>query len=235
MGGNPTDMDLSPDGLRVAVVLRDAQAVRILDTTNPFGDPDSVPFEHPYGSVIFAGAGEQAILYTNATRLDQLAVWDVAAGTVTDRSLVKPIQSMGMSPTGSALIVFHTREDAADADPESPFTGEWAITLIDLADFRSNPMLLPAEPTGYAISDDGNYGFFMMEGEKYLETLVFDTLLYEEVPLASTPVYIGVLPETDIAWASQEHDLGRISFYDANDDELDTITGFELNAEIEHE
>ncbi|MFZ5477841.1 MAG: hypothetical protein ACOZNI_13790 [Myxococcota bacterium] len=235
MGGNPTDMDLSPDGLSVAVVLRDVQAIRVLDATNPFGDAASVSFPSAYGSVIFAGAGEQAILYTNASLLDRYGVWDVAAGTVTERSLVKPVQSMGMSPTGSALIVFHTKDDAADADPDSPFRDEWALTLIDLDDFRTNPMLLPAEPTGYSISDDGKYGFFMMEDEKYLEALVFDTLLYEEIALASIPVFIGVLPETDVAFASQDHELGRISFYDAATDELDTITGFELNSDIEHE
>jgi len=43
-----------------------------------------------------------------------------------------------------------------------------------------------------------------------------------------------VLPTTDYAFASQEHDLGRISFYDTDTEALETITGFELNGEIEH-
>jgi hypothetical protein len=33
---------------------------------------------------------------------------------------------------------------------------------------------------------------------------------------------------------SQQHDLGRISFYDPDAGALDTLTGFELNAGIEH-
>jgi hypothetical protein len=32
---------------------------------------------------------------------------------------------------------------------------------------------------------------------------------------------------------SQDHDLGRISFYDPDDDSLETLTGFELNSGIE--
>jgi len=32
---------------------------------------------------------------------------------------------------------------------------------------------------------------------------------------------------------SQEHPLGRISFYYAEKDRLETITGFELNGQIE--
>ena len=37
-----------------------------------------------------------------------------------------------------------------------------------------------------------------------------------------------------MAWASQAHELGRLSFYDPDAASLDTITGFELNSEIEH-
>ena len=35
-------------------------------------------------------------------------------------------------------------------------------------------------------------------------------------------------------WVSQDHELGRISFYDADAGTIDTITGFELNSEIDH-
>lgn len=234
VGANPTDLDISPDGRQVAVVSRGAQELWLLDATNPFGGADRVEMPNAYGSVLYAGAGEKAVLYTNATLLDTFGVWDTVEGTVEERGLVKPVQSMGIDPTGGSMLVFHTREDAADADTTSPFYGEWALTLVDLSDFRQNPLLLPAEPTSYAVTDDGNYGFFIMEEQKWLETLVFGTLLYEEVPLPSVPVHLGVLPGTDMAYASQEHDLGRISFYDASTDEIDTLTGFELNSEIEH-
>ena len=70
--------------------------------------------------------------------------------------------------------------------------------------------------------------------------LDYQTLLYEEIPLKSAPVYVGVLPDLDDtdndeppAWVSQEHELGRITFYDSDDDSIETITGFELNSEIE--
>jgi len=53
-------------------------------------------------------------------------------------------------------------------------------------------------------------------------------------------VWVGVMPDLDPtdgmeppAWVSQQHPLGRISFYDADADVLETLTGFELNAAIE--
>jgi DNA-binding beta-propeller fold protein YncE len=234
VGQNPTDLDLSPDGRQLAIVSRGAQQLTILDPGNPFAGGQVIDLPQAYGSVLFAGGGERALLYTNATALDRLGVWDVTTGAITERSLVKPVASMGVSPTGDSLLVFHTKTNASDMDSSSPFYSKWALTLIDLDDFRQNPMLLPAEPTAYTVSDDGRYGYFIMENQRLLETLDFSTLLYTEVRLPSVPEHLGVLPSTTTAWASQVHDLGRISFYDPATDALDTITGFELNSDIEH-
>ncbi|HNC96074.1 MAG TPA: hypothetical protein PLA94_00855 [Myxococcota bacterium] len=236
LGGNPTDLDLSPDGARITIVSRDAHKLYNLDPADPFaalGELD-LPADSPYGSVLFAGPRPQAILYTTATRLDRYAVWDLLTDTITERPLVKPIQTIGVSPTGGSLLIFHTLADAPDASASNPFNGHWAMTQIDLTDFRENPLLLPAEPEGYSVSDDGHYGFFIMKDQKVLESLIFDTLLPVTVELPSLPVYLGVLPGTSTAYASQEHELGRISFYDAPANALDTITGFELNADISH-
>lgn len=236
VGSNPTDLDVSPDGQTVAVVSRGDKQVWTFDAANPFTVPGVIDFpsENAYGSLLYAGAGEKGILYTNAAAIPHYGLWDTTTGVVTEKSLVKPVGSMGISPTGGSLLVFHTHGDADDADRSSPFYGEWALTLINLADFRDNPMVLEAEPASYTVSDDGRYGYFIMGTMKYLETLNFSTLLVDEVPLPSTPVHIGVLPDSNLAYASQEHDLGRLSFYDPDAATLDTITGFELNADIDH-
>jgi hypothetical protein len=79
------------------------------------------------------------------------------------------------------------------------------------------------------------YGFYLLDGLDYLEVLDFETMLPEEIALKSPPLFVGTLPETDIAFASQEETLGRISFYAADQGTLDTITGFELNSQVDHE
>ncbi len=237
VGYNPTDLDITPDGTKAVVVSRGSQELWLLETADPFAPAEVVPLPEDYvlGSLLMSPDGGTGILYTTATLQDRYATWDVATGEVTVRGLVKPVQTISVSPTGESLLVFHTLEDAEGADSTSPYHGEWALTLLDLDDFRSNPMKLAAEPKAYAHADDGAHGFFIMEGEKHLVVLDYGTLLPEDIELKSEPVHVGTLPTTTYAYASQEHDLGRISFYDSDSEALETITGFELNSEIEHD
>ena len=61
----------------------------------------------------------------------------------------------------------------------------------------------------------------------------------DETPTGLTSITVSGGDPTDgdspQAWVSQEHDLGRISFFDPDEGTLETITGFELNSEIERE
>jgi DNA-binding beta-propeller fold protein YncE len=209
------------------------------------GEPDSGPVAQVYslpadeiiGSLLFAPSGDKAILYTTAAREARYHVWDLASGDIDVHLLEKPIRSMGISPTGDSMLVFHTLEDADEADPTSPFYGEEALTIIDLDDFRSNPLLLDAPPAAYANSNDGEWGYFIMEDQPSLIAIDYSTLLYTPVTLYSAAVHVGVLPDSPYAYVNQEHDLGRISFYTPSEVDggvLETITGFELNAGIEH-
>jgi len=72
-----------------------------------------------------------------------------------------------------------------------------------------------------------------MDNQPYLEILNFDTLIHDEIQLKSNPVHLGTLLDTQTAYISQEHHLGRISFFHPEEFDLQTITGFELNANIE--
>ena len=240
VGPNPTDLDLSPSGDQAVVVSRDARQLWVLDTADPYLPPKVVdlPPELYLGSLLFDPTGQQAVIYTTSTPTDRFVTWDVATDEVRTRALIKPVTGMAITPTGESMLAFHTQEDAPEADP-SPFSDSWALSIFSLDDFRSNPLKLPAEPTGYANSRDGRRGYFIMEDQPYLEVLDYVTLLPDEIELKSNPVYVGVLPplegDTDEppAWVSQDHDLGRISFYEPSSDTLETITGFELNSAIE--
>jgi len=242
IGTNPTDLDLSPDGSIAVVVSRSSQELYVLDADAPLETAPqvlSLPESLYLGSLLFDPVGEQALIYTTASNTPYYAVWDLE-NEITLRPLAKPVRSMSITPTGESVMVIHTKEDAPDADPNGYFYDAWALSLIDLGDFRQNTLKLPAETTGYANSTNGIHGYFIMDGVKLLAQVDYDTLLYEQINLKSDPVYVGVLPDLDPedgdeppAWASQEHELGRLTFFDPDDGSVETITGFELNSRIE--
>ncbi len=240
-GVNPTDLDLSPDGADAVAVARGSAELWVYDANEPFSAAQVVALPpSEYGALTFDPTGDQAIVFTTATPVETFGVWDVGTQSVIERSVVKPIASVAVSPTGETLLVFHTEDDGPDTEPL--FAGSWALTLVSLADFRSNPLLLPAEPLAFANSTSGELGYFAMHGEMLLEVLDYTTLLHDEIGLRSLPSFVGVLPDLvpddgdePPAWVSQEHDLGRISFFDPDEASLETLTGFELNSEIEEE
>lgn len=239
-GVNPTDLDLSHDGTQAIAVARGSEELWVYEADNPFATPTVLPLPKgaPYGSLLIDPSGDQGILYTSASLVEQYAVWDRGTGEIRERTLRKPVAGMAVDPTGGTLLVFHTEEDGPQTDPL--FEGSWALTLVDLADLRTNPLRLPAEPLAYSNGTDGTWGFFIMDGQPYLEVLDYGTLLHTEYALRSIPEFLGVLPDVTpgdgdapAAWVSQEHPLGRLSFYDPDDNTLETLTGFELNSEID--
>jgi DNA-binding beta-propeller fold protein YncE len=244
VGANPTDLDLSPDGRHAVVVSRNDNQLWIFDTEAPLHPPQvlDLPPELTAGSLVFSPEGDRALIFTTASPTRTFAIWNTLTDTVRVENLVKPVRAMAYTPTGDSVLVLHTRTNSPDQVPGSDFYNAWAISLLQVDDrtLLSNAIKLPAEPTGFANAADGLNGYFIMEGEPALVQIDYLTLLYEAIRLRSDPVYVGVLPvidETDPqrppAWVSQEHDLGRISFYHPDSRRLETITGFELNNKIE--
>ena len=240
VGANPTDMDLSPDGSQAIVVARGSGELWVYDIESPTFAPDIIelPEGAVFGSLLMSPDNTQGLLYSTASGQARYGVWDRDSDSVEIHSLVKPVAGIGVSPVGGTALVFHTL-DNGDIDPGSPFYDAHALTLIDLDDFFTNPIQLAAEPTSYANAADGQTGFFIMEGSEHVGVLDYGSLIHDMQTLPSAPVYLGVLPDTNTAYISQEHDLGRISFYnpeadvEAGEAELQTVTGFELNSAID--
>ncbi|MDP6931781.1 MAG: hypothetical protein QGG40_02650, partial [Myxococcota bacterium] len=230
-------LDLTPDGTQAVVVARGSGELWVYDVADLFGSPEviTLPEDGTFGSVILSPDDTKGLLYSTATSESIYASWDRtdpdAETAITTHPLVKPVSQATISPTGGTALIFHPEENTDDSDPF--YDDHYGISMVDLDSFLSNDYRLTGEPTAYADSDDGTHGFFVMEEEQYLQVLTYSSLILDEVELKSDPVHVGVLPDTAWAYVSQEHDLGRISFYDAETDDLNTITGFELNSGIE--
>ena len=241
VGANPTDMDLSPDGLEAIVVARGAKELWIYDMADPRAAAQVVdmPADDVFGSVLMSPDNTKGLLYSTQSGQARYGVWDRATDTVKTYPLEKPVGSVGVSPRGNTALVFHTLSNG-DIDPGSPFYDEQALTLIELdsPSFFANPIKLSGAPTAFASAADGRTGYFVMDGLPYLGSLDYEGLSHDIQVLPSEPVHLGVLPEENTAFVNQDHPLGRLSFYDPDIDpddrsQLQTITGFELNSAIE--
>ncbi len=241
-GSNPTDLDLTPDGQRAVVVARDSNELWVFDVADPFAAPEvlALPDTLTNGSVLLDPTGKKGILYSTAVVQDIYATWDIATGVVTARNLVKPIETISITPTGESVLIFHTLENGPTLSPDDELWDAPALTMIDLDDFGDSPVGMPGPLAGYANANNGLHGYFIMEDQPMLGVLDYGSLIADTVFLSSNPAYVGVLPDLDLedgdeppAWASQEHDLGRITFFDPDDYSSETITGFELNSQID--
>jgi DNA-binding beta-propeller fold protein YncE len=235
VGAGPTDLDIAPGGTELVVVARTAGELWVIDLGDLNGEAEIIdlPTSTLLGSLVLAPDNDRGVLYSTASGDSVYGVWDRSDDSITLRDLVKPPRAVGINPTGSTALISHSRDNGEDVETSSAFYSEPALTIVDLDSLFSSSLLLPSEATSFAHAADGETGFFIMEGEPYLEILDYSTLIHEQVVLKSLPVFMGALPETNTAFISQEHRLGRISFFDADTDELNTITGFELNADIE--
>lgn len=235
VGEGPTDLDRTPDGLYAVAVARAANELWIYELAQPHEPPVilDLPADEVIGSVTFSDVGDRALLYSTASGVSHYTSWDLADDSFTVHPLPKPVAAVGIDPTGQTALILHSDDDSDDMNPN--YDGHFGLSLVELGTNRANDYVLPGEPIGYDQSDDGATGYLVMEGVPALEVLDHGGLLLDEVPLKSDPVFLGTLPELGWAYVSQEHDLGRISFYDPATDALKTLTGFELNAGIEEE
>jgi hypothetical protein len=239
VGDDPTDIDVTPDGLRAVAVARGSHELWLYELNDIFAAPTTIPLPETdvLGSLVLSPDGSKGLLYSTASGLSRFASWDLSepdpALAVTSYATVKPVQSVRISPSGNTAMMLHD-DSNGDTDPDSVFYNEHALTLLSLTDFFANPIRLPAEPEESAVSEDGELGFLILEDERYFLQLDFQSLIHESIELKSVPEHIGVLPESQTVYISQDHELGRISFYDAQDGSIQTVTGFELNSGIEY-
>lgn len=234
VGANPTDMDVSPDGTQAMVVARVAKEVWVYDLEDPTLAPEvlALPEEDVFGSLLLSDDGAHGILYSTASGQSRVGVWNRETGTIQVRGTTKPVSRVDMSPDSQTAVLFHPRENG-DIDSSSYFYNRYGVSLMAMEDLFTSSYQLSAEPDSFASTEDGRFGMFTMKNRPYVEVLDYQTFVPDEIELPSIPIHLGSLPDTNTVFISQEHDLGRISFFTPELDSLQTITGFELNAVVE--
>lgn len=244
-GEIPTDLDQTFDGrFFVVASVGTSSTIDLFDRDNAF-TRTSVTLPGPAGSV--EPAPDADVLYAfSRSALDE-RLWQIdlnpAPGgptpVVTEFALVKPVRSVFVARNGGGVIVLHRFEDVVDGAPanENSFADDDVMTVIDPDTGGGVPLLSPVAlsgpPDAVAVTSDGAWAFAQIPTKDLLLVIDLGSLLVDPLPVSSEPVFVGAVPGAHTGYSLQKHPLGRLSFVTPETMEIQTVTGFEINGEIQ--
>lgn len=240
--GVPTDMELSNDQL--ILVDRASKQLLVYAADAPEDEPEVVytPENQVVGSIAIAPELGKAILYTTLTSealvgspeegvpLNRFSVWTLGTSKIQLMELVKPVEAILLNHNAGLPVATILHDGTAPSDQEA-FNGRDAFSHYYFSDDLVVPAVLEAPIKAVADSPEGTHAFMILEDTLNVVVANYRTRQLAGVTVQSTPAHVGILTGTDLGWVSQEHELGRISFIDPDDNAVTTITGFELNSQ----
>ncbi len=197
------------------------------------------------GQVSPSSDGRYVAVFTNSEPSRAMAWLDFVRDEVLvfDR-LQKWVQAVGIGPDGRTAIVLHRpNPDSTIADPyERVVDKSEGYSIVDLEEgFAQLKLTEDVPPRGFVFSVDGDHAAVILSdgaSTHRLDTMDLRSLTTSTLSLASKPRFSGALPAdpdagSDRVWVTQEHPAGRISFVSLATRTMRTVTGYDLNAEIE--
>ncbi len=197
------------------------------------------------GQVSVSEDGRFAVVFTNAEPSTTIA-WidfDLDEVRVFER-LQKWVRAVGIGPDGRTALVLHRPDPGSTtADPyERAIEKDEGYSLVDLEQGYAQLKLtdgVPAEQ--FVFSVDGEHAAVVLSDDQIdhrVDTIDLGRLVTHTFSLASRPRFAGALPSGpavggDRVWITQAHPAGRVSFLNLGERTLRTVTGFDLNAEVE--
>jgi DNA-binding beta-propeller fold protein YncE len=245
--GQPSDLELAPDGTRAYAVLRTEHQLAVIDLPADVYDPAGIELVDlstaTIGSMTLTADGHRGLLYTNATLDERLTVIELDQPGFPHRTfpMQKSVRAIGLDPTGQKALVLHAR---APGDPDDAATFEeyidrsWGYSVVDLATGFPKLQLTPVDPGAFAFVPDAPRAYLCLDGGDaegaiaQVQEIELDTGVVRTRQLGSPPDAVGVLPDQDVVFVSQRHPLGRITFVDVATGGARTLTGFDLNSHV---
>lgn len=242
LGAVPTDLDLVPGGASALAVLRDAGQVAMV--TLPAQVTDTFEFKladlggAPLGLARLTEDGKTALLYTSVAGIEQVATLDIATGNVTPVAIKKTIDNVLLVPgTRKAILLHKPGAGPGYSDPTEKFVDDsQGYTLYDLDTGYTKLVLTPVKPLEVALSQAPDKAWLLLPDPKGLAHLVqeADLTSFQTVDrqLGSAPEHGRYLQKAGVVAVTQTHPSGRITFLDAKTGQAKTVTGFELNGQV---
>lgn len=247
-----TDLDLLPDGTAAVAALRSSGRVALIevpgDLTNPSGIEAFPVADGGVGQVAIPPASDGglfAFVWSSVSADESLARVELPSGRVSRFPLEKLIDEVAISPDSRSAIVIHRANPGTSAtDPyEIAVDRDEGFSVLDVATgFSQLQRTGTTRPTRYAFSPRGGYVGVALRNDTLkrfqLQAVNLSSLVSSTLTLASTPLYMGTVPEAPgitphRVFVSQQHPAGRISVIQLDTGQVRTATGFSLNGEIQ--
>ena len=246
----PTDVDLVADGSRAYAVLRDSAALAVVTLPAAEGAEPAVEIvalealgDASVGSLSLAADGRRGILYTNASDAEQLTVIELDEPGFPHRlfPLQKSVRAVHLAPDGATAVIVHAKAPGAPQDADTfdeLIDRSFGYSVFDLDQGFAKLELTPVDPGALAFAPAAPRAYLVLDGGDAegavakLQILELDTGVVRSLQLGSPPDAVGVLPGAGVAFVSQRHPLGRVSFLPITGGPVRTVTGFDLNSRI---
>lgn len=184
---------------------------------------------------------QSLMIFSTLPTSPSVGLLDVGTGEVQTVALRNQIRTLALSPDSAIAVVVHRAQPGSaggSASWEERFRHAHGLSLWDLASGYVRPVVLEAEPqsvlmvasqTGPTwlygmLADEGGTGFGVVR-------ISMETFGVEVLPIPRRPAQIGVV--ADQIFVTQEDGQGRVTFFDIETGTQRTISGFELNAEVQ--
>jgi DNA-binding beta-propeller fold protein YncE len=131
LGGQVTDLDITPSGTSALAVIREHSTLVRLPLPEAFADPSGIErFVIPgewVGSVAVAPDGDYAVLFTTSAPVERATIVDLVAGETRTVRLRKSVRAITVAPTGGTAMVVHTAEAPATVPPPPTPPGDAGV------------------------------------------------------------------------------------------------------------
>lgn len=203
------------------------------------------------GAAAVSGSGTQALIYTTIGEQRRALLYDLRDGETRPLRFEKGLKAVIPDELGATFIIFHTRVDGeppVDASPSDPafIARSWGLSVVDVLTASPRLVLTQHEPwvaTRWSVSDIDPrvYVIFKRPREEayqldsHRDVLGINLLTFsiDSFRVPSLPEGIGAIPSATRVYINQKHPQGRMTFVDVLTNKRQTVTGYQLNANID--
>jgi hypothetical protein len=241
----PTDLDIYPDSERALVVLKGSRQVAVLDLEQLQEEPEAADLidvpEGPLGLAAVDFDADLALLYSVAEGQPQITRLELDTGQQVVWDLRKSITGVSLNPDGDRAVLFHGTQDTPPSDEAADIylARSWAYTLLDIRTGFSKLQTSPTQPGEFVFSQDSRFMFVVLNEPtasiRQVDRVSMESFRVDSYTLGSPPEHIGLLPSDSLQriYVSQQHPVGRMTFIDIESGDSRTVTGYELNSQIQ--